>query len=359
MENKKAKLVILHICDYAAQYRGNFIDSLESIETYHNNITNLYLFPNRAKGTATEKWIDQMNMRQTVAYIQENSILKNFILLKKIIKKHKVDRVVRHFSDFRIDIALKFLFEGKNVIRFFHCGYSCSNKSLKHKARRFFWKKNKLVGVSDSVSRDIKCAFPDFFVTSIVNAVHFERLDNKDPFTKSKGVSLLMMGWDYERKGVDLAVKVAAKLQKKYNISLQIVGGVNEDKIDKIVTQILGKNKEWVSFLPPTNNIGTYYAASDIFLSPSRQEAFGYANVEAAYCNNSVVLSVVDGQGEIQIEGAYWFESENLEDFEKKLEKAILDLQTPEKKEQKERVKAALTQIYSLETWTNKVVELF
>jgi glycosyltransferase involved in cell wall biosynthesis len=167
------------------------------------------------------------------------------------------------------------------------------------------------------------------------------------------------MGWDYKRKGVDLAIKATHALQKKYNLTLQILGGVNEDKIKRLANEILGKDVDWIRYLPPTNNVGTYYTKNDIFLSPSRQEAFGYANIEAAYCKNSIVLSKVDGQGELQIDGAYWFESDNIEEFTQKLEQAIIELNLPEKVTQREFVKTQVQQIYSLQEWSNKLVDIF
>ena len=98
-----------------------------------------------------------------------------------------------------------------------------------------------------------------------------------------------MMGWNCFQKGVDLAVKATLPLRNKYNITFHIVGGINEDKAKGIVKDICGEDTDWIRYLPPTNNIGTYYKASDIFLSPSRWEAFGYANIEAVYCKNSII----------------------------------------------------------------------
>jgi len=39
---KNISFNVLHVCDYAAYYRGNFIDSLESVEKYHSNVKNIY-----------------------------------------------------------------------------------------------------------------------------------------------------------------------------------------------------------------------------------------------------------------------------------------------------------------------------
>ena len=350
---------VLHVCDYAALYRGNFIDSLESLETYHDNVENFYLFPARAKGTEAQKWIEDLNSVYTKAYIQEKHIIKNFLLLIKILRRHKINRIVRHFSDGKIDVLIKLLFKGKHVVRFFHCSCPVKKNPIKRKFIEFVWRKNKLVGVSDAIANEIRRAHPKFSSHSIVNAIQFDRLDNLDPFEKAEGVSLLMMGWDYTRKGVDLAIKATQPLQEKYNITLQILGGKNEDKIKELAYSILGENVDWIRYLPPTNNIGTYYRANDIFLSPSRQEAFGYASIEAIYCGNSVVLSKVDGQGELNIDGAYWFESENVEEFRDKLESAIIELNSEEKLLQKEAEKAHVKHIYSLKEWSNKLVDLF
>lgn len=349
---------VLHICDYAAPYRGNFIDSLESLEIY-NNVENFYLFPARANGSAAKEWIEALNQNRKKAYIQETSIIKNIKLVRNILKNHKIDRIVRHFSDGKIDIVIKLLFKGKNVIRFFHCPCERRKNPIKHLIVKFFWRKNKLVGVSEAVTKEIRAAYPKFASFTIENAIHFNRLDKIDEIEKHDGVSLLMMGWNCFQKGVDLAIKAASALQKKYNIMFRIVGGINENKVKELVKEICGEDVDWIRYLPPTNNIGTYYMASDIFMSPSRWEAFGYANIEAVYCKNSVVLSKIDGQGQLKIDGAYWFESENVEDFTQKLEIAILELKLTEKIAQKEKAKEQVERIYSLKVWSERLVALF
>jgi len=354
---KKEKKTILHICDYAALYRGNFIDSLESLETYHSNIKNIYLFPPRAKNTEAEKWIAEMNAREEVAYVQEKNFLRKIQQFRKIVRQKKVDFIIRHFSDLRIDLVIKLFFDSKRVIRFFHGGYK-QRSLLKHSLKKFLWKHNKMVGVSDAVAKEVQQAFPGFSVIAIENAIRFSRLDKIEPITKPKGISLLMMGWDCRIKGVDLAIKALWRLQERYDVTLQIVGGMNEGAIREMVRQIAGGDPEWIRYLPPTNHIGSYYAVSDIFLSPSRREAFGYANIEAAYCKNSIVLSKVDGQGELQIEGAYWFESENTDELINCLEAAISELGDPEIIARKERVREQVQQKYSLQAWSKKVAEL-
>lgn len=357
MEGQKFR--VLHICDYAATYRGNFIDSLESLETDRDDVKNYYLFPARAVGTPAESWITQLNQEEQVAYIQDKHFLKTVRMLAKLIREKKIDRIVRHFSDLRIDLALKFLFDSKKVVRFFHCRYIPQGSRLRHWLRKLAWKNNKLVGVSHAVAQELKMLLPGFSVTAIPNAIHFQRLDLLEDFTPSAGIRLLIMGRDYEIKGTDLAIQAVQRLQEKYPITLQIIGGKKEAKLKKLILDTLGHEPDWIRYLPPTNRIGTYYKANDIFLSPSRQEAFGYASVEAAYWKNSVVLSKVDGQAEIRLDGAYWFPPEDVDAFTQQLEKAILERNTPEKIRQLEQVKLQVEQIYSLKEWGNQLVALF
>ena len=359
MGKHQSVLNILHICDYTAPYRGNFIDSLASIEQFHDNVKTFYLFPNRAKDNPdTLSWIAELNEKQTVAFVQEKNALANAILLARIIHSNKIQCIIRHFSDNRMDVLVKLLFNGKHVIRFFHSRLAISNSAIKQCIRRFLWRNNKLVGVSDSVADELRAAFPDYYVTTIFNAINFERLNKVEALSCNDRISLMMMGWDRETKGVDLAIRACEKLQKEYRFVLRIVSGRDAELTRNMIKDILGEIVDWIEILPPTNNVGTYYAANDIFLSPSRHEAFGYANVEAAYSENSIVLTRVGGQSQLKIEGAYWVEPNNIDDLAEKIKAAIIELKTPQKVEQRARVKLDVQRVYSLKDWSAKVVSL-
>ena len=103
MENQTV-FNVLHICDFSAPYRGNFIDSIESLEKYQIGIKNHYLFPARARQTSAKDWIEGLNKKETVAYIQEEKLFDVITQFLHIIKKHKINRIIRHFSDKRIDM---------------------------------------------------------------------------------------------------------------------------------------------------------------------------------------------------------------------------------------------------------------
>lgn len=219
---------VLHICNYAANYRGNFIDSLESLEQYHSNVRNLYLFPERAQNTSAKEWIRDLNYEKEIAYIQKKNPLSNALQLVRIIKKHNINRIVTHFADNQMDILIRLFFDGRKVIRFFHSGCMPASNAGKQRVKDFLYKNNKLVGVSSAASDQISAVFPAFSPYTIENAIHFNRLDTIDEFQKSEGISLLVMGWDYRIKGIDLAIKAAHALRK--NIILPCRSLVEETK---------------------------------------------------------------------------------------------------------------------------------
>jgi len=351
-------IVVLHICDYAAPYRGNFINSLCSLETY-GDIKNIYLFPYRAKNNNAKEWIRDINVSHEVAYTQDKNWIKNILLVIKIIKKHKVDYIFRHFYDIKIDIILKILFCGRRTIRFFHCMYINDPKTIwRNSLRGFVWKHNIFVGVSSAVSKSLKTFFPNFLVYTIDNAIDFKRLNSITSSKTEDKIVLMTMGYDIQVKGVDIAIQAANKLQQKYNISLKIVAPSNKNKLISYINEHFEEFPDWIELLPPTSNISDYYNDMDIFLSPSRTEAFGYAVVEAAYFKKSIVASKVGGQGELNIDSVYWFENERVEELIAKIEQAIQELNDEAKVLQKDKTAESIQKIYSLERWVKDVVNI-
>lgn len=80
---------------------------------------------------------------------------------------------------------------------------------------------------------------------------------------------------DFERKGVDIAYKAINNLiNEGYQINLYIVCSINEDTCKDKLKKTAGTKTlpNWVCFLPPRQDIATYYRAIDIFTSPSREE---------------------------------------------------------------------------------------
>lgn len=351
---------VLHICNYASPYRGNFIESLEflSERLKKNGIEQIYVFPYRANSTDAKKWIDELRSNGRIVYIMEKSNLMNIRLLKGLVKKHNIGTIFRHFSDTRTDIMVRMIKGNRKVVHFFHCIYELSPESAKHRLLAFLYKGDTLVGVSNAVTDKLRIAFKNENICTIRNAIYFKRLDKVHDFPESDQISCLVMGYNYKVKGVDLALKAVNELHEKYNIKLFIpVASHGNELIDGIM-QIFGQKPDWIEILPPTNEVGTYYRNTDIFLSASRSEGFCYAIVEAAYCGATIVASKIPAQLLFDIDEIYWFESENVPDFCKALEAAINNLGNEKLIEKKKQISKNIEKEFSLESWAKKVEEL-
>ena len=357
---KVKSYVVLHICDYCASYEGNFISSLKSLDGYEG-IKNVYLFPYRSFQTGAKAWIDELNSGgRGGAYIQYKWTLLNFFLLCKIIRKHKVDFIFRHFYDIKIDFIVKLVFRSRKVIRFMHCMYKDKSAvGIKHKLRSLLWRQNTFVGVSYAVSDFLRLAFSNSTIKTIENGIAIDRLNNQKAFEKDDDkVVLMCMGYNVLVKGVDLALLVVDEVRKHYNVELYIVAGAHKDKLFAFIKEYFGRIPNWIKILSPTAKIDTYLKSADVFLAPSRTEACSYTVIEAACCKVPIVASRVDGQGMLDIDGIYWFKTEDTEGFRGQLIHAISELKDPKKISLREHVALRTQRRYSIGKWREEVFEL-
>ena len=136
-----------------------------------------------------------------------------------------------------------------------------------------------LKAVGESVQKPLEYYY-------ITNCIDFQRLDQKGdmPLTiNTDNNNLLILGTDFFRKGVDIALKAIEPIADKHNICLQIVSHYPEITEQK-VKESLGYQPSWVAVLLTTELVGDNYRQSQLFLSPSRNEGLSYAIPEAIYC---------------------------------------------------------------------------
>lgn len=348
---------VLHICDYAASYKGNFIESLETLGEIveKSGSEQIYLFPYRAsKNPKALAWVKEIEDKGRKVFFQKKSFLANIFLINSICRKNDIRNIVRHFSDVKVDAILKFFCRKKHIVHFFHGEYSA--QGIKHKIRQFLFHKRILVGVSLAVSQNIQEYFPKENIIPIANAINFERLENFEPSEKNDNINCMIMGYNWKIKGVDLAVKAVKTLRNSYeNLVLRIVAASHIKELEEMLQKELGGKPDWIEILPSRPDIATYYRSMNIFLSPSRSEGFSYSIPEAAFCNCEIVASKIPAQLNLEVEGINWFEKENVMDFVNALENAILN---PMSDQQKADRRLNLQKTYNLDAWAHKVLEL-
>ena len=106
----------------------------------------------------------------------------------------------------------------------------------------------------------------------------------------------LLIGNDWRKKGLHLAIE-AFGICGELPIHLLVVG---RDQTRPFLARISELNiKDRVTFLPPTDDPMNFYAASDAYLGPSLEDAFGLPVLEAMACGLPVIASANAGVSEI------------------------------------------------------------
>ena len=103
-----------------------------------------------------------------------------------------------------------------------------------------------------------------------------------------------MFGFDYYRKGVDLAIEALSEIiNEKEDVCLLISLSSNKDFVLSKIRKRFNTIPDWIKILELRNDIVTYYHLSDAFLSPSRSEGFCNSLVEGAYCEIPLIASKI------------------------------------------------------------------
>ena len=342
---------ILLVADYTAPYEGNFINSIKRLEekVNKNGGKMIYSFPEKAQDI---DWIVELKKTRKI-YFHSRSVFGNLKYFEKIVKENAIDRIYSHFCIPRTQFVLKLISKLEKIVlvQHYHNHYQMPNNFAKKMLLEYIFNGDLNIGCSESVAKSI----PYKNVVAIPNAINFDRLEKYESvkLAENKQVVILMFGFDYERKGVDIAIKALEEIAEKYNIVLAISIAVKLEQLKQKIMDEFGEIPKFVKFLKPRDDIATYYRASDIFLSAAREEGLCYSNIEAVYCRVKCVFSNLEEQP-LDIPNVISFESENVNDLQNKiieiLEKNELNDEI-KKNERQEYVKEK----YDIDNWTDEV----
>ncbi len=353
-------LGVLHICDYAAAYKGGFINALEFLrkDIEKDGIKQIYLFPERANRTNAKKWIEELRCDGAIVYVQSRSFIKNIFLLRQIIKKHNVKKIFRHFNDLKIDVIERVFCSSTPVVRFFQCTYNASGFS--HRLRTLIYKKDVIVGVSKFVTDNALKAFPGRDIKTLPHALSFDRLNDVDSFPKQNKISCLAVGYNIKVKGVDLTFDAFRRVREKRDVLLYVVVASHQEEFQAEIEKSFGNKPDWLTVLPPTEKIGTYYHNTDVILSPSRSEgALPFVVFEAMCCGSVAVVSDIPQQKTDKVScGIRYFKSEDVDDYVRVLSATLDEVNTPELKNEMHEAAEEIKRNYSMQTWSDSFKKL-
>lgn len=351
---------VMQLCNCASVYGGNFIDSLRAFKEY-SNYRNVYVFCHEADNAQSKKWINDLRVQGEDAYFLTGNYLKDFCLLKKICKKHKIYLIHSHFYHFKMFLLLQLLRTAVPVPLIHHFHNLNSYGTLKRIVNNLLLTQITYIGCSETVAQNLRINFPKNKVYALPNAISLPRLSvgGFPPERITNGC--LMFGNTFYNKGVELAIKAIKHLRGQYpDLELSIVFSIEIEKNKQYIREILQMDDipSWIHVLTPTTDIARYYWKYAYFLSPSKKEGFCTSIAEAAYCGCQVIASNIPAQynNHKDIPSIKFFQSEDVSSFEAALRETI---QSPLSVQQQEVVRAHIRRTYSIKSWVETLVSIY
>lgn len=359
---------ILENINYAAPYPGTLFASLFKLEEMleSQRIKLIYLLPPNA---AELDWVKDIINMGKIVYFKDNII---DVVLANIYDKYNYHIIHTHFLDIKECIKINnFRKNYKNISvilhhhnHFMHCNNENSNilrntiKKLLRRPIQYLINPDINIACSYDVAKSLQKQKMKN-VICVENAIDFSRLDEYDKNAVNKDVSkfnILMFGFDFYRKGVDLAVKAINEISGQYDIKLHIVFSINANENLERIKNMLGYLPEWISPLYPREDIAAYYNIADCFISPSREEGFCYAIVEASYCGCKIIFSDISGQSHAKnIPFAKSFTANDYSSLKEQIVSMIENNIECDKK----FIRDYVVKRYSLDNWCKGIIESY
>lgn len=356
---------ILQVCAYAAPYPGNFINSLENLENEIKKLgyETMYAFPHNAKNM---EWCQRIQARTKVFFLPLKKArlnLKTFLDLRKIMVSEKVSIVHSHFElyDLPISIILP-----KNVKQFWHLhdpveeGYKNTTRLRKYLyilQYKTFQKDAYLISVSEKHKKFVvRLGFKQQNTVVLPNGLDLARIQKRKKQIPKAKIDFLIFGWDFKRKGVDLGIQAAKRLENEgYEFTLGVVGNENTWLEEDLIKN---SNQKWLSKQYFVKDINELYKNTRSFLHLSRAEGLSYALLEAAYAGLPVVCSNIDENiFAKKMPSVIFYNSENVEEIYE-IMKSLLE----EEKINFDMIKTTqniIEEEYSINYWTDRMIEIY
>ena len=372
--NSVQNKTILHLTDYGAPYAGNFIASLTALESLldSNEAKTVYVLPSRAAGRV---WAQEMAQTHDVRFLRKGGFFSYLRQVRGLLKETNADVLHEHFIHFSEKLAAWFASKtcGHRVETVLHLHNHIElpkSPLLRLPHMLYFRSVSRFVCCSESVAAHIIAdGVTKERVRVAQNAIAFERLDCFDSSVRAslhlpqQAKLALMFGYNYSIKGVDLAVNAVRLLREREGlpVTLAVALSSNLEQVRLRICAELGVSDvpDWILLLPPREDVSSYYRMADVFLSPSRQEGFCYALVEAAYCRTPVLASAIDAQKDLALPKSAFFPPEDVEALASALLRVLSEEHTASRAQALEQAGERVRQTYALSRWAERVLAAY
>lgn len=346
---------ILQICAYSAPYPGNFMKSLLALEreAKNNGYTTLYCFPEKNKEL---DWCIELEKTNKVYYLplrHARILPKTYLQLRKIFNENP-DICYAH-SHFELYDNPLIITAPKNVKIFWHLHDAIGN--YLHGVYKYIWKlhyslfskRAYLLSVSEKHKKVvINLGFRESRAFYIPNAIDTERVVEVSPNRESR-YDFIIFGWDYLRKGVDLAITAVGEYNGRF--TLGVVGGT--------ITNLNEVEKRYIHNVTPSTDINQIFSSAKCFLHISRAEGLSYALLEALYSGLPVIVSdIEENLIAKEFPTAIMVKSEDVEEI-KGVMKELFDKKFQLTPQDVLETRRMVEEHYSIKLWAKKIFNAY
>lgn len=356
-------MTVLQVCAYGASYAGNFIASLEALETElaKRNIRTIYAFVGRA---GEQDWCKKIQQRTKVYFLPEAKariLPKTYDVFRKIYKENDISVVHSHFELYDIP-ATVMAKPGTKIFWHLHDPIKLEKQS---RSRQILTKlqygvvgrKATLLAVAEEYRKVVVgLGFPEKQTTTLVNGLDLNRVTPVDSNRQTR-YDFLTFGWDFYRKGGDVILEACRRLATDgYDFRLLFNG--NALTWPKLEEYLKGEKPAWLELGQPVENINELFEASRVFIQASRRETFSYAVCEAAYAGLPVISTDIAGlEWAHNLPTVEFVKNEDVSGLYEVMKAYLEDKSFPE--DQSEQSREIIAEKYSTQEWTRKVLERY
>lgn len=326
------------------------------------------------KDSPIDKESDKLDIRKIFFYKSSYFNVYQIIKLARFILANKIDLVHVQFSkDLWIVVpALKLVNPRIPLIFTKHLGSYISKKDFLH--TWIYGRVNCATAISEVIRKNLIETTPlkEENIILIHNGVDLSRFTPKlyNPTKVRKELNLTINDFVFGMisrispgKGHEEVILAANELvQRNENVKIVFVGTseekekYHEDNLYRLIKQNNLDGK--IIFTGFRKDIPELLSAFDVFLFPSRAEAFGIALIEAMAMGKPNIVCLTDGVNDIvrENETSLTFDRSDIEMLSKQMQKLISDSELRNKLASNSLIRA---QDFSLENYQQKINELY
>lgn len=350
---------VLELCDFCSNYGSNFIPSISFLEKKLKacGYETYFIFSAKNPSPQFFEWEKDFEIGRNVEIFD----FSDYGIVKKTVDfiiENKIGIVHAHFiaSFYLSEIKRKC---PKNVMFFeqIHSVPYNGKKSFKAIAKHFrniFLLSHKITKICISKSMEPMTKFIYPFCKTCVcnNAIDLSRLKRKNT-SEYDEFNVLLFGYNYYVKGVDLAIEAVSEIYKTIPVHLDIVFSDNFEENKKIIINKYGKVPDFVSLLRPVSNVSDLYERHKVFLNASRSEGMSYAIIEAYYSGCLCVVSDVPATVETGLPNVIYFKSCSADSLARSLKEAY------EEKDSYYNSCGFVEENLTLDSWAKRMLSIF